>query len=204
MTGSARRLWSRRHHDEGLTLIELVVAMSLMAVLMVIFTAAVIQSSGTGQRVEAAGTSQSQVDIAFARLDTQLRYAAAVSTPGAVGIDSYVEFLTTAAGPSTCTELRLHVTTGQLQERSWQQGGVPAPTWTPLASGVSGATPFTVTAADSTSSFQRLRVRFAVKSGSNANAKTTSADAAFPALNSGSGTGTSSPSTVCTEGRSVA
>jgi prepilin-type N-terminal cleavage/methylation domain-containing protein len=188
--------------DGGLTLIEVVVAMSIMTVVGAMFTASVLQLFRSASFSEAASTAQSQVNIAFLRLDKEIRYAAAVSTPGSVGSDSYIEFLTSYTGTPVCTELRLHVATRQLQRRTWIQGSSPlAPSaWIPLASSVSSPQPFTFTAADATFNYQRLRLQLVATSGSGGTATPKQSDITFTALNTSLAT---SSATTCTEGRAV-
>jgi len=201
---AARRRASglRASRDSGITLIEVVVAMSIMTVVGAMFTASVLQLFRSANSSEAASTAQSQVNIAFLRLDKEIRYAAAISTPGSVGADSYVEFLTTYTGTPVCTELRLHVATEQLQRRTWIQGSSPLTpsAWIPLASSVSSTQPFTFTAADATFNFQRLRLQLVATSGSGGTATPRQSDITFTALNTSLAT---SSATTCTEGRAI-
>jgi type II secretory pathway pseudopilin PulG len=192
----------RRTRDSGITLIEVVVSMSIMTIVGAIFTAGVLQMFRSANRSEAASTAQSQINNAFLRLDKEIRYAAGISTPGSVGSDSYVEFLTTNTGTPVCTELRLHVATKQLQRRTWIQGSSPLTpsTWIPLASLVSSTQPFTLSAADATFNFQRLQLKLAGTSGAGGTATSKQTDVTFTALNTSP---TTSSATVCTEGRAI-
>ncbi len=205
-----RRLRDRAASDNGFTMIDIVVTMTVMSIVMVLFSAAVQQIYNAEERTEATSTSQSQSVTAFQRLDKQIRYASGISTQGLVGADQYVEFQTTNSGAAICTELRVHVANGQLQERTWTSGMTPlVPTaWKPLASGVSSSTPFTFYAADATYNFQRLEVNLAVKTGSNSNATIRQSDIIFTALNAplsttSTSSQTTSTATLCTEGRVV-
>lgn len=199
-----RMPWTRPRAgaDTGMTLIELMVSLTVMSVFMTIFTSGVIQMYRAANKDEAASTAQSQVNLAFLRLDKEIRYAAGLSAPDLVGADPYVEYLTTNTGAAVCTELRLHLANGQLQRRTWTRGAVPVtPTpWIPLASGVSSATPFTVSAADPTYNFQRLRLALTATSGKGGTAVSKQSDVTFTALNTSLGT---SSATLCTEGRDV-
>ena len=187
-------LLTRRTGDEGLTLIEVVTATAIMSIVMSLFTAGILQMYRTVNRTQATATVQAQLHIAFQRLDKEIRYAVGLSTPGAVGADPYVEYLTANTGSPICAELRLHVATAQLQRRTWTQGAsplVPGP-WTPLAAGVTGATPFTVLPADATFNAQRLRLQL------TATAK--QVDVTFTAVNTSL---TTASTTLCTEGRPI-
>ena len=68
---------------------------------MAMVTSGMIQIYRSVGRTEAVSTAQSQLSIAFLRLDREIRYAQAVATPGAAdgdeqvaaGQDQYVEYL---------------------------------------------------------------------------------------------------------------
>ncbi len=192
----------RASPDAGITLIEVVVAMTIMTIAMAVFTGGILQLHRAANRTEATANAQSQVNIAFLRLDKEIRYAAGISTPGTVGSDSYVEFLTTYTGTAVCTELRLQVAAKQLQRRTWVQGSSPlAPSpWIPMASEVSSTLPFTLSVPDATFNFQRLRVRLLATSGAGGTATSKQTDVTFTALNTSL---TTSSATVCTEGRAI-
>jgi len=202
--GPARRPANRlrRTEDGGTTLIEVVVSMSIMSVFMAMFTVGILQMSRAVNKNEATSTAQSQLNIAFMRLDKEIRYAAGVSAPGSVDANPYVEYLITNSGTPVCTQLRLQVAAGQLQRRAWVQGSSPLTpsAWIPLASDVSSAQPFTFSAADATYSFQRLQLRLVATSGSGGTATAKQTDVTFTAMNTSL---SSSSATVCTEGRSA-
>lgn len=188
--------------DAGLTLIEVVVALSIMSVLMAMVTAGIVRVFHAAAATESVSTAQSQLNTAFLRLDKEIRYAAAISVPGTVGADAYVEYVITNSGTSFCTELRLRAADRRLLRRGWVQGGtplVPGP-WVALASGVTAATPFTRTDADATFPFQRLRLRLVTVAGAGATGASRGTDVTFTALNTSLAT---AGTTVCTEGRAV-
>lgn len=195
---SARQRMNRLRagDDTGLTLLEVVVSMTIMLVLMSIFTAGIVQMYRTSNKTEALSTAQSQMHIAFQRLDREIRYASAISTEGTVGSDWYVEYLSTNNGKERCTELRLQVGTAQLQRRTWDSGATPG-AWGVLAANVRSSSPFTV---DHNGNFQRLRLQLAAASGSPSNPDTAAIDFTFTALNTVRGTGTPD---VCAEGRTT-
>jgi prepilin-type N-terminal cleavage/methylation domain-containing protein len=183
------RLRIRTGPDDGVTLMEMVVAMTITAMFMAMFTTAIVQIYGVLDRSDATSTVQAQLNIAFLRLDGELRYAAGITTPGlgsAGSTDWYVEYLNT--GTSTCSQLRLHLapgdTTRSLQWRSWTSAGSPPPGWITLASGLTATTPFTVLPADATSDFVRLELTVTAQSGSGRTGTSRLTDVTFAALNS--------------------
>jgi hypothetical protein len=108
---------------------------------------------------------------------------------------------------ATCTELRLNLTTSQLQLRTWVQpttrpippGGVTPSGWSTLASGVSSTAPFTFHASDETFDFQRLELN--LTSGvAGATSTSRQTDVTFTALNT---TRKTDSPTECTEARSI-
>lgn len=194
------RLRRRRAGDDGITLIELTVTMAIMSIFMAMFTVAINQMFGAVNRSEAISDAQTQVNTAFERLDRKIRYADAISTPGKVGADHYVEWRTTAAGTAVCTQLRLRPSARQLQWREWQAGiGTPTPSkWLPVASGIVSAAPFSLeTGGDY--EFQRLRVDVSA-TGPGGDRALGHSTIVHTAVNSSRDTDSS---TICTEGRAI-
>ena len=186
------------HVDAGFTAIEMVVAMSLMSTLLVVFTTGLVGFFRSANRNQAAVTAQSQIHLAFQRLDTQIRYASAISREGvAPGTsDWYVEYLSNYTGVPACTQLRL-TSSGRLQQRTWTQGDTTLPAFATLASGVSGTQPFTrIPAGTDGYSLDRLVVSVTATGGRDAHAR--QIDSSFAALNSSVDT---SDAAACDEGR---
>lgn len=204
------RLRARRPSgDAGTTLLELLVGMVLMTIFMGMFTGAIVAMTSTANKVEAVTIATSQTNQAFLTLDKQVRYAAALTTPGvsAVSGDWYVEFDTTNTGVDVCTQLRVDQTAQQLQERTWivTSAGAATPTaWNPMASNItngaapagSATVPFTVPAAATgvSSPFQRLSFTL-VATATGSSTSTTQSHMSFTALNSTAGL--ASNATVC-------
>ena len=208
--------------DEGYSLIEVMMAMVCMSILMTLVTSAIIQIYHAVNGVDAITSAQTEVNTSFVRLDKEIRYARAISDPGPVGGDQYVEYLLSVDSADTCVELRLHNVTHELQRRQWAKNQTPlVPTaWQTLASyvsGVSGTTPFTVTAADNSQltsfRYQRLTVNVTSVTGGGPGLTTPGSQrqttVTFTALNTtapdnaGASTPSSGNSTTCTEGRGV-
>jgi prepilin-type N-terminal cleavage/methylation domain-containing protein len=185
----------RRHGDDaGVTLMELVVAMTIASIFGVILTGAIVQTYHVTNSADADASAQSQLNIAFLRLDTEIRYAAGISAPGRdTGGDPYVEYLTTNTGADICGELRLNGAAAQLQWRRWPRGDAPGG-WTVLASEVSSATPFTFGAPGTGAAYQTLTLSLDSGVGPHAKQFRTT----FTALNS---TPSEHTEEYCVEGR---
>ncbi len=199
MTATARHRGRRRDaaggDDAGVTLIELMVAMTLTSAVLVLFTGAVVQLYGTANRAESIGVAQARLQTALQRLDKEVRYTSDITAAGSVGGAWYVELLTTVGTP-TCIQLRMQ--DGRLQRRTWTENQIAttATAWQPLASGVRAAgvaAPFTMLPADATVSYERLRLRLATDAG----ADSAETDITFTALN----TARDRAASNCTEGR---
>ncbi|GAB1641904.1 hypothetical protein KRMM14A1259_23270 [Krasilnikovia sp. MM14-A1259] len=135
------RTWRRRPRrgDEGVTLLEVMIAMSILGVLMTIFTNAVLDVYHAVDKGTNGATVQSQLHLAVERLDQDVRYSSGITAPNAtpVGGAWYVEYLT--PNPATtqleCHQLRLAPAPGAgstgavgvLQLLRWAPGHPPAP-----------------------------------------------------------------------------
>jgi hypothetical protein len=194
--------------DDGVTLIDVVVAMSLMSLFLAMFTTDILSAFRIANKSENGAVSQSQLATAFARLDKEIRYAAGISLPSSDGLT--VEYLLSSNGVTRCVELTLSRTTRTLKWRRWDQGATPA-TWTTLASDVdihTGANPAspddaftrdpdpsaTVDPTKPTYNFQRLRI--SLDAGTAPTIR--HSDLTFTALNTSSSTNSDA---ICAEGR---
>jgi prepilin-type N-terminal cleavage/methylation domain-containing protein len=168
--------------DTGMTLIEVVVAMSIMSILMAAFTAGILQMYRSANASESLSTTQSQLNVAFLRLDKEIRYASAVNDPSN-GPDFYVEYLTTNAGSRQCNQLRLGMD-GKLRLRTWPDvSAASASGWTTLASGVSSVGPPFTLVTEPKSSFERLRLNLVASHQSDGTTTSARMDVTFTALN---------------------
>ncbi|WP_433825106.1 type II secretion system protein [Actinoplanes sp. CA-015351] len=185
--------------DAGVTLVELVVAMSIMGFFTAIVATAVAQMYTTANKAEATQALQSRLNIIFERLDAEIRYASAISKAGTGtdGADQYVEYLNVNGSTQLCTELRLRGDI--LARRTWTSGSTPRGGWSTLAGGISSATPFTVTSTVGVRQQLKLSLTATLASAGPA-AGSHTAEFLFTALNSDA-TATSSNATVCQEGR---
>jgi prepilin-type N-terminal cleavage/methylation domain-containing protein len=149
--------------DAGFTLVEMIVAMSLMGVLISVFMGGVVQMTKDATRVQSVSNSADQARRAYDRFERSLRVASEVNRPVLTGSTWYLEYRTTATGSATalCTQWRLAGSTGLLQRRTWTEVNSPAVSgWETVAAhvinDVTTQQPFTMSPADSTYSRQRV------------------------------------------------
>jgi type II secretory pathway pseudopilin PulG len=119
--------------DAGLTLVETVVTMGIMAVVMAILGAGMSEIRSQANRIEATSLAQGQLHVAFQRLDRDLRYAVGISTPAVVGGSTFVEYALTRGGAVDCTQLRYEPSTGVLHSRR-RLGAGSVGRWSAVAS----------------------------------------------------------------------
>lgn len=175
----------KRSDDAGFTLIDMMVAMTLMMIVMAIFTSTVVRMYRTAGDVDAKSTAQASINIAMQRLDREVRYAKGISSPYLNGSDQYVDMLSiqrTPSGPVAQQCIQLRVAGGVLAQRTWTFKASPLDlsAWTPLATGLTSATPFTYVPPGDRVGYQQLTVTLAGGTGSSADSNTTT----FIALNS--------------------
>lgn len=126
--------------DRGTTLLELAVAMTIMMIFLGIFTGAIVVISKSQAKTTSVTQTSQQLNQAFLWLDKNVRYAAGITTPGrgSPSNDWYVELRNTTSGTEVCTQVRLDITKGQMQRRSWTPSGGSATNlsgWVPMGSG---------------------------------------------------------------------
>jgi hypothetical protein len=194
----------RASSEAGVSLVEVVVAMTIMSVMMAMFTTSMLVLFQSANKNESSMIAQAQIRIAFVRLEKEIRYASGISNTAKTG-DPYVEYVTAVNGTDMCTQLRLNTSSKQLQRRTWVWHASPLvpSAWQPLASPVtalSGIAPFTFTDADATYNFQRLRIRLMSSSGAGKTATTKATNVQFTAINTST---TTDSVDICTEGRVI-
>ncbi|GIF10111.1 PulJ/GspJ family protein [Actinoplanes teichomyceticus] len=127
--------------DQGFSLIDLIVATSLMSMILMLVTGAVLEVYSTVNRTETLSIARDEVGNSFRRLDKELRYATWVSTPAQVGSAWYLEYAT-ATG---CQQLVFR--DGTLTRAAWTLPGTTPGSAIPLASDLAQTgtvAPFTV------------------------------------------------------------
>lgn len=91
LIGTENRM-RRRRDDEGYSLLEVLMAASLMAVVTAVALTAIIQIYTGVNRTEETVTVRDRIDVSFRRLDKELRYATWVSNTKAVNGRWYMEY----------------------------------------------------------------------------------------------------------------
>ncbi len=133
--------------ESGMTLVELLVAMLILSMVMGIVGTSIVSATASEVRVENRANTSNQITVAFDELDTEVRYATDISTPGTVAGNPVVQlesdWTNATTGTPQCTEIEYVSAAGVLKQRTWQQGGSVPSNWLVLATGlaVSPTTP---------------------------------------------------------------
>jgi type II secretory pathway pseudopilin PulG len=174
-----------RSDETGVTLIDMMVAMTVMTIVMAVFTASILRTYRTAETVEARSVTQTQISTAMQRLDRQIRYAKGISDPYTIAGVVYVDLLAVQQTKRQCIQLR--VMDGVLSQRTWTYQASPLNLsgWTAIAYGLTSTTPFTYLPPTDTLGYQQLTVTLGGGSGSGTDANTVT----FTALNSDRTTG---------------
>lgn len=150
--------------DAGMSLVELLVAMSVFAVLLAVVMTSVVATGRSAVRAQNTADTADDARRAFTIMDKQARYADAVNFPGAAGGDYWVELRTISLTDETprCVQWRYRTSTGELQTRTWTEGAAPSTgAWTTvLTTGARGAQgqPFGMVPTSSDRTLQSLTV----------------------------------------------
>lgn len=197
-----RRFAAVRESDDGMTLIELIVSMSIFMIFMAVVLTTTVTLAQSATRAQLTAEASNASLVVFGSFDRQARYADAINVPGSGASGArYVEFRTpgnsSASGVTTCTQWRFVPSLGRLESRSWQDiPGVvlPAGFSTKLTNVIDDGAgyPFTLKTAAATGSLMH-QLTVTVHSG-NANLNAGAAmSTTFVARNSS----TASPAVVC-------
>ncbi|MCY7396124.1 MAG: hypothetical protein LH468_08255 [Nocardioides sp.] len=193
-----RHLRVRTEAERGTTMVEVVVALTIMTICGSIFTGAVVTLHKTSNQAQAITNAATQNNQAYQTLDRTVRYASAISSPGvSSGAEAtgnwYVELRTTTSGAEVCTQLRVDVTGRQLQTRSWSVTSPVTPSaWVPIASGITNGTeaagsatrPFVLPAQAPTVNRQQLRITLVSRAGPASQPVSSTSSFTLTALNS--------------------
>lgn len=121
------RLRRQDRDDAGLTIVELVVAMSIFTIVLGIYFSALISMSHTTVRAQDSVDASDALRATFNTLDHQVRYATSINRPVKGGSGSwYVELEATNlpdAQKPMCYQWRLNPTTNVLSTRTWREDG---------------------------------------------------------------------------------
>jgi hypothetical protein len=134
------------HGDQGFSLIDVIVATSIMAVIMVIVTGAIIEVYSDVNRTDGLSAARDQIGNSFSRLDKDFRYATWVSTPGQVGNAWYLEYMVayipSSASPSPSpSSTSAAVTSTKCEQLAFRNGVLTRAEWSP---GTTPGTPTTI------------------------------------------------------------
>lgn len=186
-----------RRDDAGATLVELLVAMSILTTVLVVMLSAVVGLSRMTVKTQNTADATGDVRAAYLRLDRDVRYADAISVPGQVSGDWFVEMTRPATGTSgaRCSQWRFHQAGSTLQVRTWVRGAAVPTAWSTVAGSLAldpARAPFTRAAAGSAPAQggnvplarQQLAVHLLAQRGTGRPAGTAVVDTAFTARNS--------------------
>jgi prepilin-type N-terminal cleavage/methylation domain-containing protein len=180
--------------DDGFSLIELMVTMTVMSIVMTLFTAGMVQLFSAQNHSDALTGASQQVHVAFVRLDRELRYSSGISAPGtATSGNGYVEYEITNTGVPVCSQLRI-TPTGKLQTRK-KVDTAAAGGWSTIASQLVDPSTFNrIPATLGGNAYQQLVVSLTAQAGGAAQTEAETASFTFTALNTSVSTASD---TVC-------
>lgn len=184
--------------DDGVTLVEQLVAMSIFVVVVSLFMSGLVSMTSGTSRTQNTAESGDSVRAAFLRMDRQVRYASDINQAGTgASGDWYVEFRSPQQSTSTtstrsdvpaglCTQWRYGATGGHLDMRTWTDGTTPTSSWTPVATGLQrpATPPFSVALTTDGQPFQRLGVHLVASRGAGAAEGSAEIETTFVARNS--------------------
>lgn len=191
----------RAGDDTGVTLVELMVAMTLMSVVTLMFITGVMQIYRSTTVTESTSTAQSHINTVFQRLEREIRYASAIkSDPDA---PEEMVYLTRAGGEQVCTQL--WVNDDRLKRRTWTEKSdnpvaIGRTGWTVVASQVDNTTPFRVLPPDDSQPYQRLEVRLTATVAARETSIRRNTKVTFTALNTAPSTDADA---ACNKGRQL-
>ncbi|MEV6298996.1 prepilin-type N-terminal cleavage/methylation domain-containing protein [Actinoplanes sp. NPDC051861] len=134
-------------NDEGFSLMELVITLSIMSVVTLMLVSATVEIYSGTKAIDNTAEARDQLDNSFRRLDRELRYARWIGQVKTAPYRFRYELPKAADGKSQCRELSL-AADGVLSLAAWKDPDATGPTSRPaIASGVtqiSGVAPFAV------------------------------------------------------------
>jgi len=112
-------------HESGMTLIELIVAMSIFLIFMAMMLGTTVTLAKSSSRTQITAQASNSTLTVFGAFDRQVRYADAINFPGSGASGArYIEFRTpatsSASGVTTCTQWRYSPRLARLESRTWQ------------------------------------------------------------------------------------
>ena len=196
-----RRRIDESRSDNGMTLVELIVAMGIFTVVVSVFMAGIVVMTKSTARAQAVGDSGDAALKIFQRFDKQVRYASSINGAGAGATAGtyYVEYLVSAVVANqspVCYQWQYSTANRTLAVRSWKDVAPRTPTaWSTVATNVRNdlsnvaERPFVFTAADPINLRQQLSIHLDIGPGPAGSAarKGAAIDSNFVARNSSAG-----------------
>jgi prepilin-type N-terminal cleavage/methylation domain-containing protein len=187
----ADRLRRLHRSDEGFSLSELMISMSIMSVVTIISVNGFLDMFRTTDTTQDAALAQTSTMLSFSKLDREIRYAKRINTPyqradGAWAVE-YV--IPDGSGVSQCVRLTVPTAGGALTRQQWPQAntvasGTPATVALDMAADNGTANPFLVTPGGGTSSnFDRIEIKLKSSIGVTGAGAVSRFDLLFTALN---------------------
>lgn len=177
MTDRIERLRRRasfpRPSEDGVSIVELVIAMLIFSVVLAAYFGALISMVNTTSRAKSSVDASDAMRAAYNAMERQARFATSINRP-VQGVSGawYVEFESTMLPnnmPSMCYQWRLDPATKVMSYRTWSEDGVTVTAWHGVAwkvESIGGGSPFSFTAATPTVVAQTLTVSLQAKSSS--------------------------------------
>lgn len=189
--GLAARLRRLPGADDGFSLSEIMISMSIMSIVTIISATGFLDMFRAADLTETASRTQTNTLASFSKLERDVRYAERVNAPylrtnGAFAVD-YV--IPDDYGVLQCVRLTLPAAGGTLTRLQWPQSGSPAGVSATtvaldMQSANGSATPFVrIAAGTANSNFDRLQVQLKSSIGVTGAGTTRTFDLLFTALN---------------------
>lgn len=128
--------------DAGFSLSEVLVSMAIMSIAMAITSTGIYQMYQTTGDAEAAADAQTSLQLAFDRLDREVRYAARVSEQYVYNSSWAIDYVyADESGAYRCVQLSLPQAGGTLTRKEWGQSTIltGAVTGSAVANGIANA-----------------------------------------------------------------
>ncbi|GLY16837.1 prepilin-type N-terminal cleavage/methylation domain-containing protein [Kineosporia rhizophila] len=179
----------RARGEDGLTLIEMIVAMTIFGAVLGMFVTVVANFTAMTTKTVNLADQSADARVVYNLFDRSVRSASAVNRPQRTGNNWYVEWLSTVTDPELCTQWVLRTDTDTLALRTWvpvSSGTTTPSNWRTVSTDVvntNAQAPFVFTAATMTSPLQSLGVNLYYQRG--ADTGPTQSNTTFVLLNSG-------------------
>ena len=192
IAGPAARWRRLRRTDDGFSLNELMISMSIMSVVTVLSATGLLGMFRTADLTETAALTQRSLLASFSQLDRDVRYAARINEPYPLANGDFAVDYVAAddAGVPQCVRLTLLAADRTLTRMQWPQANATSTGFSPstvalnVVSGNGTASPFQRTAGGTAdSNYDRLAVQLKSTLGVSGAGATRAFDLQFTALN---------------------